>query len=670
TDSDTDTDTDTDSDTDTDADVAPNAPVVTGATVTNDDTPTWTWTSGGGGNGTFHYKLDDADLASGATETSDLSFTHGTPFGDGETHTLYVQEQNDLGNWSASGSAAITIDKTAPGAPTVTGTTPTNDTTPTWTWTAGGGGNGTFRYKIDDADLTSGATEITVATYTLTAALTHGQSATLYVQERDDVGNWSGNGSFAITVDSQGPSAPTVTASSPTNDTTPTWMWATSDGEGNGTFRYELDDSDLTAGATETIDLAYTHTTPFSNTETHTLYVQERDAVGNWSTSGLKAVLIDTVAPAPPVITSHATGDATDSLTPTIGGTAETGSTVELFRNGVTISKTDLAEAGQWSIVSIALSRGLHTFTATATDAAGNTSGPSTAVIIRVGFDIYIADRGNDRVVHITYMTGGGWSVYGTTGSSTGQFDYPQDISVDSTGRIYVADRARHQIIRFDDMAGTGWTTFGSFGTGTNQLYFPEGVYGGPDGKIYIADGNNSRIVSIDDMSGTNWKAFGASGSGDNQFNFPNHMVIVDGMIHIPDRNNDRLVRIDDMDGTNWTTLGATGSGDNQFNGLSSVTTDKNGGLYIVDAANSRIVQIDDITGANWTTFGANGSGTNQFSNPKGLAIDGDGRIYVADSGNNRIVRVDDMSGTNWTTFGENGSGTDQFSSPVAICIW
>jgi hypothetical protein len=94
-----------------------------------------------------------------------------------------------------------------PGAPTVSGATPTNDTTPTWSWSSGDGGNGTYRYKLDDSDLTSGATQTTSTSHTPTVALSEG-SHTLYVQERDDAGNWSNSGSFTIVIDILPPQAP------------------------------------------------------------------------------------------------------------------------------------------------------------------------------------------------------------------------------------------------------------------------------------------------------------------------------------------------------------------------------------------------------------------------------------------------------------------------------
>ncbi|RCX18732.1 hypothetical protein DFR58_1041, partial [Anaerobacterium chartisolvens] len=93
---------------------APDAPNVTGTTPTNDTTPTWGWTQGvNAGNGTYRYKVNSSDLSTGATETTDTYYTPGSSLSDG-THTLYVQERDDAGNWSASGSFAITVDTSAP----------------------------------------------------------------------------------------------------------------------------------------------------------------------------------------------------------------------------------------------------------------------------------------------------------------------------------------------------------------------------------------------------------------------------------------------------------------------------------------------------------------------------------------------------------------------------
>jgi hypothetical protein len=86
----------------------PDKPVVSGTTPTTDTTPTWTWSSGGGGSGTFRRKLNNSDFTTGATITTATAFTPSTARAIG-SHTLYVQERDAAGNWSATGSFAIAI---------------------------------------------------------------------------------------------------------------------------------------------------------------------------------------------------------------------------------------------------------------------------------------------------------------------------------------------------------------------------------------------------------------------------------------------------------------------------------------------------------------------------------------------------------------------------------
>ncbi|MCL5269782.1 MAG: hypothetical protein M1457_04340 [bacterium] len=95
----------------------PPAPVVAGPGLyTNDATPTWTWSSGGGtGNGVFRYKLDNADLNSGAVQVSapPYEFTPATGLADG-LHTFYIQERNDQGAWSQTAGYTLSLDTALP----------------------------------------------------------------------------------------------------------------------------------------------------------------------------------------------------------------------------------------------------------------------------------------------------------------------------------------------------------------------------------------------------------------------------------------------------------------------------------------------------------------------------------------------------------------------------
>jgi Ca2+-binding RTX toxin-like protein len=101
----------------------------------------------------------------------------------------------------------------------------------------------------------------------------------------------------------------------------------------------------------------------------------------NGPTSPPYIVFIDTKAPAAPVITtlsdgSHEpAGKPTHDTTPTLMITAEAGSTVHIYRNGVLVGTAVESDTpGIFTFTSDALGDGCYTFTATATDIANNTS--------------------------------------------------------------------------------------------------------------------------------------------------------------------------------------------------------------------------------------------------------------------------------------------------------
>lgn len=168
------------------------APVVSANSPSKSTTPTWSWFSAAGGSGLYRYHLDDDVWSS---DTAQLKFTPGSALTEA-SHVLYVQEKDADGFWSASGSFAVSIDVTPPATPNVSGSTPTNLQRPTWTWSSGGGGNGQYRFRLDSGSLSGIVSKLS---FRPVSALTVG-SHTLYVQERDEAGNWSAEGSFTIVV--------------------------------------------------------------------------------------------------------------------------------------------------------------------------------------------------------------------------------------------------------------------------------------------------------------------------------------------------------------------------------------------------------------------------------------------------------------------------------------
>jgi hypothetical protein len=159
------------------------------------------------------------------------------------------------------------------------------------------------------------------------------------------------------------------------------------------TFTYTVQSGDTSA------DLDYVATSSLSANG-----ATIRDAAGNDATLTLpapaasgslganKAIVIDTTAPAAPSTPDLASGsdtgisstdNVTTDTTPTMTGTAESGSTVTLYSDGVSVG-TGTASGGNWSITASTLTSGAHSMTATAADAAGNVSPVSSALSIAI----------------------------------------------------------------------------------------------------------------------------------------------------------------------------------------------------------------------------------------------------------------------------------------------
>jgi photosystem II stability/assembly factor-like uncharacterized protein len=186
---------------------APLPPIKDGelSTPTNNPRPYWAWKSGGrGGSGYYRYKLGDTLWVSNGSQGTANTFIPGAVLSEGK-HTLYVEERDSAGNWSNPGSFSIETDYTPPNAPILTSSAfHTLNPKPTWQWTSGGkGGTGTYRMKLDDPNIGVGGTVLTTSSFAPPIGFASGTKHTLYLQERDEVGNWSETTSLGVRVHGQ-----------------------------------------------------------------------------------------------------------------------------------------------------------------------------------------------------------------------------------------------------------------------------------------------------------------------------------------------------------------------------------------------------------------------------------------------------------------------------------
>jgi hypothetical protein len=114
----------------------------------------------------------------------------------------------------------------------------------------------------------------------------------------------------------------------------------------------------------------------------HTFAVR---AVGDGGTSAPaeRSWIVDTVAPAAPEIAQPTSGTVGSSSV-LVAGSAEPGTLVRVRDGGTTLTQATVDGAGSWRVTVSGLADGPHSLSATATDAAENTSPPSAAVDLLV----------------------------------------------------------------------------------------------------------------------------------------------------------------------------------------------------------------------------------------------------------------------------------------------
>ncbi|KAB8044655.1 Ig-like domain-containing protein, partial [Janthinobacterium aquaticum] len=402
---------------------APSAPVLALASdsgnsstdgVTNVTTPTVTGTAEAGSTVTL-YDTNGTTVLGTAVATGGVWSITSSALASG-THNLSVKAVDAAGNSSvASASLSITIDTTAPAAPSAPVLTAasdngssntdgiTNVTTPTVTGTAEAGSTVTL-YDTDGTTVL-GTTTATGGVWSITSSALADGAHSLSVKAVDASGNRSAaSPSLTITIVSAAPAAPgapvlalasdsgSSNTDGVTNVTTPT---VTGTAEAGSTVTLYDTNGTTVLGTAVATGGVWSITSSALASGTHSLSVKAVDAAGNSSVaSAALSINIDSAAPAAPsapvlALASDSgvsnTDGVTNVTTPTVTGTAEAGSTVTLYdTNGTTVLGTAVATGGTWSITSSALASGTHSLSVKAVDAAGNRSAASPSLTITI----------------------------------------------------------------------------------------------------------------------------------------------------------------------------------------------------------------------------------------------------------------------------------------------
>jgi hypothetical protein len=152
----------------------------------------------------------------------------------------------------------------------------------------------------------------------------------------------------------------------------------------NSTVRV-FDGSTQIGTATANSSGAWSVTTAALADGSHSLTATATNSGGTSGTSAPLLVTVDTAAPSAPTIhTSTSAESLASANVEVLTGTAEAGSTVTVFDGATRLGAVTADASGAWSYTSGVLSVGSHSFTARATDVAGNTGASSSAAVVTI----------------------------------------------------------------------------------------------------------------------------------------------------------------------------------------------------------------------------------------------------------------------------------------------
>ena len=207
----------------------------------------------------------------------------------------------------------------------------------------------------------------------------------------------------------------------------------------------------------------------------HTIVASETDAAGNTGTASFTFTL-DTTAPVPVITSEVLSKSGAVTLT---GTTAEANDAIAVYDGTKLLGTTTTASNGTWTFPTGTISNVVHTYTATATDVAGNI-GPSSneAILGSTNADTLVGTSGNDIIIG----NGGNDTITGGLGADTltggsGKVKFVYNSSSDSTPSSHdtITDfNASRDIIDFTNIAGVnahgGIATFEGKLTGSGNL--------------------------------------------------------------------------------------------------------------------------------------------------------------------------------------------------------
>jgi len=166
--------------------------------------------------------------------------------------------------------------------------------------------------------------------------------------------------------------------------------------------------------------------------------------------------------------------------------------------------------------------------TGSAGSAANQLNNPN-GIFVDTNFDLYVADRENDRIQLFRLRQSNGTTVAGNTSpNSTITLNHPSNVILDENKYLFITDIDNNRIIGSDEKGFrciVGCT--GSSGSNSNQLKYPRSIAFDTSGNLYVVDRDNDRIQKFSLSTNPCYGKFVMTKLSSSIYNIPLKVVIL-----------------------------------------------------------------------------------------------------------------------------------------------